>query len=359
MIALRVFVGACFLFASLVVHAQPVVTEVLLPNQKREVRTVRLDESVWVRVSSIDQLRSMATEANAPITLWVDGRDTKLTPQGFDDAANAIRFRLDRNDENDAIWKSLLHDPFTQPQQEFIVSTGAGAPLRAASGANNRLTLVKIVPLHTLGWMAALLVLILAFLWLARNTDIVRSGPQYEDGTRQPYSLGRVQMAWWFFLVLAGFVAIDLVSGDGNSITPSLLALMGISAGTALGSAALDATGATRAEVVAQIKTTEAALQATPNDPALLAELAKLKKRLTGFGSENWLYDILKDQSGAVALHRLQIVVWTIVLGVIFIARVAVELTMPEFSSTLLALMGISGGTYIGFKLPGTTQSGG
>jgi len=28
------------------------------------------------------------------------------------------------------------------------------------------------------------------------------------------------------------------------------------------------------------------------------------------------------------------------------------DLTMPEFSATMLALMGISSGTYIGFKLP-------
>jgi hypothetical protein len=28
------------------------------------------------------------------------------------------------------------------------------------------------------------------------------------------------------------------------------------------------------------------------------------------------------------------------------------DLTMPEFSATMLALMGISWGTYIGFKLP-------
>jgi hypothetical protein len=33
--------------------------------------------------------------------------------------------------------------------------------------------------------------------------------------------------------------------------------------------------------------------------------------------------------------------------------KVAVNLVMPEFDATLLGLMGISNGTYIGFKLLG------
>lgn len=41
-----------------------------------------------------------------------------------------------------------------------------------------------------------------------------------------------------------------------------------------------------------------------------------------------------------------------LVLGVIFLSSVYNQLTMPEFSATLLGLMGISAGTYIGFKFP-------
>ena len=39
-------------------------------------------------------------------------------------------------------------------------------------------------------------------------------------------------------------------------------------------------------------------------------------------------------------------------IGQDFIGRVIDTLTMPTFDATLLALMGISSGTYIGFKLP-------
>ena len=68
--------------------------------------------------------------------------------------------------------------------------------------------------------------------------------------------------------------------------------------------------------------------------------------------SRGFWRDLVADDRGGVTLDRVQIAVWTIVLGMIFISSVALDLTMPEFSGTLLALMGISSGTYIGFKLP-------
>jgi hypothetical protein len=67
--------------------------------------------------------------------------------------------------------------------------------------------------------------------------------------------------------------------------------------------------------------------------------------------SKGFLRDILSESAG-YSFHRFQIFAWTIVLGIIFISSVYNRLTMPEFSATLLGLMGISSGTYIGFKFP-------
>ena len=39
--------------------------------------------------------------------------------------------------------------------------------------------------------------------------------------------------------------------------------------------------------------------------------------------------------------------------AVIFVVKVCTNLGMPEFNTTLLGLMGISNGTYLGFKLQG------
>ena len=67
--------------------------------------------------------------------------------------------------------------------------------------------------------------------------------------------------------------------------------------------------------------------------------------------SINFLTDVLTDGQ-AYSFHRFQIFAWTIILGIIFIASVYNNLAMPQFSTTLLGLMGISAGTYIGFKFP-------
>jgi hypothetical protein len=61
--------------------------------------------------------------------------------------------------------------------------------------------------------------------------------------------------------------------------------------------------------------------------------------------------DILSDADG-ISLHRFQIVVWTLVLGGVFVVTVYQYLAMPEFDSSLLLLMGISAGAYLGFKIP-------
>jgi hypothetical protein len=135
------------------------------------------------------------------------------------------------------------------------------------------------------------------------------------------YSLARFQMAVWFFLVITSFLFIWLISGATDTITGSTLALIGIGAGTALGAAAIDITAQNGA-------------QAAP-------------KESNGFFS-----DILSESASGVSFHRFQMFVWTLILGILFIYSVWNRLSMPEFSATLLALMGISSGTYLGFKIP-------
>jgi hypothetical protein len=80
-------------------------------------------------------------------------------------------------------------------------------------------------------------------------------------------------------------------------------------------------------------------------------QLRTLNLQQTAPASAGFLRDILSDSSG-YSFHRFQIFAWTIVLGIIFVSSVYNNLTMPQFSTTLLGLMGLSAGTYIGFKFP-------
>jgi hypothetical protein len=208
----------------------------------------------------------------------------------------------------------------------------------------------------------------------------------------KPYSLARAQVAWWFFVILGSFIFILMVTGDYNTITTSSLVLLGIGSGTALGSAMVDANKRESANNdLRALKPRQKALAAAVDDlkskiadvegrraaaqPVTPEELTALGGRRTDLAakeaelaqidvevadaesakskpvSENFIKDVLSDVNG-VTFHRFQIVVWTIVLGIIFIVSVWNHLRMPTFDETLLALSGISGATYLGFKIP-------
>ena len=62
----------------------------------------------------------------------------------------------------------------------------------------------------------------------------------------------------------------------------------------------------------------------------------------------------LLAENNRISFHRFQIFVWTLILGITFVANVYNELAMPEFGATLLGLLGISAGMYVGFKLSET-----
>ena len=61
------------------------------------------------------------------------------------------------------------------------------------------------------------------------------------------------------------------------------------------------------------------------------------------------LEDILKDELG-YSVHRAQMFMWTVILGVIFVTSVIRFQQIPQLDESLLALMGISSGAYVGLK---------
>ena len=219
---------------------------------------------------------------------------------------------------------------------------------------------------------------------LARNSNLLRDPGDPPPGgitqrkvfglftvkvvPKKPYSLARWQMAFWFYVIVVAYLFIFIVTGATDTITSSVLALMGISAGTGLGAVTVDSSKRAQAKTeLDQLKAERAKLQdqqkADPTkfptaDAARLEELskddgpiAKHEKIIQPDESSGFLLDLLSDADG-ISFHRLQIAVWTVVLGIIFADSVYHVLSMPTFSETLLGLMGISGGTYIGFKFP-------
>ena len=108
---------------------------------------------------------------------------------------------------------------------------------------------------------------------------------------------------------------------------------------------------------IAELKAVQI-IQGPPAD----AELQAKQSRLSGIDAQlaqsvppattkGFINDLLHDGDG-VSFHRFQMVVWTMVLGIVFVWSVYRTIAMPEFDPSLLTLMGISAGTYVGFKFP-------
>lgn len=173
---------------------------------------------------------------------------------------------------------------------------------------------------------------LLVFGWIYRR--LLLSPTALRDSPGGFYSLGKSQMAFWGLLVPLAFFGIFVNTGNLEYIPDGVLTLMGISGATGL-AAAVIGNPKSRSEG-ATLPTGDAGEPAKTETPK--------SKLLTQF-----FRDICDDGDG-VSIHRMQAVLWTIFLGIVFVYQVAQVIAMPVFSTTLLLMMGISNSTYLGLK---------
>ncbi len=355
-----------------VLRASPV------PEIKKE-RTVQLRDTLTVEVTGLACLLQKGKADD--IVLYLDDRPltdvVAFPPSDLDQ--NILRFPLRRTEASREVWTYVLGRPTWDPR---LIKVSIGLKDKYAVPSRSSVSLRVIPHGWFLFWVLLFAVFLIGFFVLARKTDILRDpGPPPEGGARRPYGLARTQASSWFFLILASYLLIGMITGDfGTSITGTVLVLMGISSGTAVGSAFIDASktgpdsgrleAAAKQAVQAELSAVDVAIQnaqntlkSNPKDQAAAQTLAaRTAERLDKLSqlhkvsneSEHFLQDILSDVNG-VNFHRFQMMAWTVVLGVVFVGHVYKELAMPEFSQTLLSLMGISAGTYLGLKIPEPT----
>ena len=275
-----------------------------------------LDDRISIHVNNFSTLIEKANNDCTQIVLFLDGMAIKgLKPESCDRLAGHVRYRLLRTPQSDEAWHALLGSPqgFTH-----LVSATVGPDSQNTIGNPQEFDLEVIPRAPFWVFITIFGLMLVAFIWLCRGTSLIRSGSPQVPPAQRPFSLSLFQMGFWFFLVIAAYVFLWLINDELDTITESVLALIGIGAATALGATLID-----------QNKPTP-----LPSDK-----------------SEGFLRDLVSDPTG-VSIHRFQMFAWTLILGVIFVASVYKNLEMPQFSATLLGLMGISSGTYLGFKVP-------
>jgi hypothetical protein len=312
---------------------QPVVEYARVRNAHSHTATstVGLGDRLIIEVENFPKLLADAGGNCGGIVLFLEGMPMAgLPPESCDVQSGSVRFILKRNDKNDAAWHWLLGSP-----------KGFLRTIRVTVGPNETNTVPTMVnqfPLRVVPralfyiWLLVTVGALILFLYLCRNTALIRGARTAAlPAKSKPYSLARFQMAYWFFLVIAAYLFMWILTGELDTITDSILALIGIGAGTALGSALIDSNANADSAVKTAVTADEGAV------------------------TKGFLRDVL-DDGGGISFHRFQMFVWTLVLGIIFVSSVYIHLAMPEFSATMLGLMGISSGTYLGFKFPEKTN---
>jgi hypothetical protein len=358
-----------------------------------------LKNVIRINVENLDKLLKEANDKD--VVLFLNSKELKgIRARNPDVSKGTLEFKLWNNVEHKEVledaqqradWASIFGFG-DQWRLTSLVKVSVGIEGQAEKRSKATLTIVRM---RGRGWVFFFVISVMGLLyWWAANKGafsdrgLLNSAP----GAKHATSLARVQMGWWFFLVVAAFFYIWITMGYLPNIPASVLGLIGIASGTALGASVIDSnkrekrTGETLqgldeiASLKKQKKGLEDALTTLTsayhtktdkqkhadelnNKQNQINELDKqiqIKEKAVALNSEqqyamtstgSWFRDMLSDANG-VSFHRLQMVIWTVVLGIVFFDEVAASLSIPVFDESLLALMGISAGTYLGFKLP-------
>jgi hypothetical protein len=370
-----------------VLPMMPIVTSATGTSAKAQ-SAFELKDRVEVEVEGLKTWRDQsAVNAAAPLHLYLVGIELKnltMAPLGerrdektgkqFSTLAVALEVD-DKDSATRKAWIQVLQSAMKTPDTKISVGPAAGEPFPTKAE-------IRLDVFSGFTWLVLTFLLALAgvLVGLGRKSNLLRD---MNGAVKPPYSLSRHQMAVWLLVVVGGYLYVGLITGTATAVSSTALILIGISGATGLAAVAIDDNKrkegiSTRASLEAERVSLEKLLNepvtglqaqlaaAVPGSAAgtqlaaaiqvKVARLEEIKAALSQpvkapTESRKWYLDLLSDENG-ISFHRLQMAVWTVVLAGIFLKTVWTDAMMPEFDATTLGLMGISSGTYLGFKVP-------
>ncbi|MEA2878835.1 MAG: hypothetical protein QOF14_4031 [Hyphomicrobiales bacterium] len=351
-------------------------------EQKRALTIVELGDTIEVTMTGLPELladadcrKSKALPKRTPILFlasypikgvigYLPGPPTE----------GKIRFDLMHSEVSKGAWALVLANPWIA-DRPLGVSVGFEDSYPFKSSA--QIPFRKLAIMYAILGLIFMVLLVVAFVYLLWFTDMCREGkpaiPNDVISTAPgiqtaygPFSLSKVQAGIWFLVILGSYIFIVSVTHDlSGTVNATALTLMGIGAATMVGSAAIQtnqdqvedaAAQADAARELAQriqeLKVSLKGKQGTSEGETIRKSLKDMDiafKRATRQSIGIWT-DMISDANG-VNFHRFQMAAWTVVLASIFAISVTRVLAMPDFDNTLLALQGLSAGTYLGLKI--------
>jgi hypothetical protein len=306
-------------------QAKPMVTKVVSLNRLRGKNMVRFGDFISIKVKDLDVLFKQQANCNiktksdtlCPILLFINGVAAEdLKAYSINKDSSTIIFKLDRNSA------SIKNIHFEYLWSSVLVNFSVGLKDSEPASIDPKMPKIYFKYVTNLSFYLIILMVlgtIAIFATLVKKTDLIRITDK-----KSRYSLGLAQLLFWVFLIAIAFIYIWITTTEMYPITGSVLVLLTISLSTSGG--------------------------------ARLVDKARDPNRIFEPSDGHFFKDIISDDTG-YSVHRVQMVIWTVILGIIFIHEVVVEQQMPQFDSNLLLLMGISSTGYVGLKSIETIQS--
>jgi hypothetical protein len=299
----------------------PKVESISIIGKSKNAATADFGDHISVKISDLDKFLKLQTsfqkkgvnDSLSEIILYINGNPMRdISVSTINTNEKSLVFHLDRHSE----WlvKFYPYFPYLWSKIHVYISVGfRNGVFLGTEGMANKVNLQYIDNWAWLLTFILLAVIITLFLFLAVRTNLIRVGDDHS-----PYSLALTQLAFWTLIIASSFFYIWVITGELTAITGSTLVLLSISIATTAGSKMVD-------------------IRRYPNSPATLSS------------SDGFFKDILSDDLG-YSVHRSQMFLWTLILGIIFIGAVVVTQKMPQLDNTLLGLMGLSSTAYVGLK---------
>lgn len=230
-------------------------------------------------------------------------------------AEKLLTFQLEKRIMASYFWK-----PFIKSKE---VRVSVGNELGVVLAQRNVNARLKFFPDGSLLFIfLTVSINIVVMIMLARHTSIIRDISKMADMNKKSFSLSRAQLAFWTLIVLVSAIFVFGTTRKLIDVTNTTLVLLGISAATTAAGRIID--------------------QSDIDNP-------KVVKRMQDTESRGFMLDILSDRGG-LSIHRVQTVVFNLLVGIVFVYEVLQGLQLPEFDNGILFLLGLSSVTYSGIK---------
>jgi hypothetical protein len=164
-----------------------------------------------------------------------------------------------------------------------------------------------------------------------------------------PLSLSRTVTLWWFSIVTGSLIYALCLTRTIEVLNDTLIALLGIPVFVAVGATLVDRS--TPNDSTLDTSLANAIVNAGPGNDASVQQSYRAAVA-AGLISKDIRSDLLAEQpDGTYDPHRIQLLLFSLLFGFIYVSKLNPLVALPYFPAPVLTLLGISSGTYLGFKV--------